>query len=374
MDDATTLQIDGYDDYNCNSIDISGSLTVYGREKSEREKQQMPWIEKYRPKNIEDVILDESTLIKIKKIIEDKDMPNLIITGVPGIGKTTTIKCIANGLYGKHKKDAVLELNASDDRGIKIVDEAITNFCKKAQGLDDKAYAKHKMIILDEADNITSKAQHSINKKMSEYGASTRFAFTCNESTDIIEAIQSRCIILRYLRLPTSEIINRLKHICDKENIKYDNDAISELAMISQGDMRSAINNLQIVYNGLTEINMENIYKVCDKPQPMILYNLMLLCKNKNVRDSFLTIENLKSKGYSDSDIILGMVNVLKLLKPTGINSYNRDNELSEHDKNLIMKKICKTAYIISKGVSTDLQIYSCISAIINSYVNNEYI
>lgn len=365
MLNSNILSIDGYDDETCAQIDISGSLSSDTKSIKKQIYMQLPWIEKYRPKNIEDIILDENTLNKIKRIIAEKDMPNIIITGIPGIGKTTTIKCIARGLYGKNANNAVLELNASDDRGIKIVEEAITNFCKKSinMGPDADKYAKHKMIILDEADNITSKAQHSINKKMQEYNSTTRFAFTCNRSTDIIEAIQSRCIILRYLRLPTSKIIEKLQCICSEENIKYNSDALNEIAIISQGDMRSAINVLQMVYNGLSNITIENVYKVCDKPQPLLLQQMLILCKEKNITKAFEVLGNLKAKGYSDSDIILGMINVLKLSK---------FDTFTEKDKIYILRKVCSTAYIISKGINTDLQLYSCVSDIIDGYNRNK--
>ena len=359
----TMLCVEGYDDQNCAQIDISGSLDTDVKEMKKQIHQQLPWIEKYRPKNIEDIILDEGTLTKIKRIIAQKDMPNMIITGIPGIGKTTTIKCMARGLYGRNAENAVLELNASDDRGIKTVEEAITNFCKKSVNIidtEETVYSRHKMIILDEADNITGKAQHSINKKMQEYNATTRFAFTCNRSTDIIEAIQSRCIILRYLRLPTSKIVEKLEYICGKENITFEEDSLNEIALTSQGDMRCAINILQMVYNGLSTITIDNIYRVCDKPQPVLLLQILTCCKQKNIPKVFKLVGALKTKGYSDSDIILGMINVLKLSKA--------NNVFSDKDKNFIMRQACNTAYIISRGINTDLQLYACISAIIEGY------
>ncbi|AYV84866.1 MAG: replication factor C small subunit [Hyperionvirus sp.] len=357
----TILCVDGYDDETCSQIDISGTLSTDIKAIKKQIHKQLPWIEKYRPKKLEDIILDSGTLTKIKRIIAEKNMPNIIITGIPGIGKTTTLKCMAHDLYGEHMNNAVLELNASDDRGIKTVEEAITNFCKKSMNINNESqsptYANHKMIILDEADNITKKAQHSINKKMQEYSATTRFAFTCNKSTDIIEAIQSRCIILRYIRLPMAKIIDKLKYIAAKEKIPYDDPALTEIATISQGDMRSAINTLQLVFNGLKNVTIDNVYKVCDKPQPMILQQILTLCKDKNIPKVFEIIGSLKSRGYSDSDIILGMINVLKFT-----------TSLPEKDKNYIMRKICNTAYIISKGINTDLQLYACMSSIILNF------
>jgi replication factor C subunit 2/4 len=358
MEDHNILSIDGYDDDSCEQVDISGSLTSDIKSMNRQIYEQLPWIEKYRPKTIDDMILDQNTLAKIKRIIADKDMPNIIITGAPGIGKTTTIKNIAKALYREYVDDATLELNASGDRGIKTVEDAITNFCKKAVNIS----VKHKMIILDEADNITSKAQHSINKKMQEYNTTTRFAFTCNKSSDIIEAIQSRCIILRYPRLPTSQVIDKLRYICEKEKLSYQDDALNEIAIISQGDMRSAINTLQKVYNGSTAITVDNIYQICDKPQPTVLLQILLMCKEMKIKEVFKMLSSLKSKGYSHSDITLGMINVLKIAKCDG---------LTEKDKIYMLKNISDTAYAISRGINTDLQLYACVSNIIDGYMNN---
>jgi replication factor C subunit 2/4 len=358
--------VDGYNDNNCPDVDISGTLICEKKLVSEATIEQLPWIEKYRPRLIEDVILDENILTKINHIIDDKNMPNIIITGIPGIGKTTTIKCIARKLYGKYINQSVLELNASDDRGIKIVEDSITNFCKKAVEISSNnniTYAKHKLIILDEADNITSKAQYSINKKMQEYSNTTRFAFTCNKSTDIIEAIQSRCIIFRYLRLPLNKIIEKLTYICSCENILYDKEALREIAILAQGDMRAAINILQMVYNGLQTIIIDNVYKICDKPQPIYLEQILHFCKQQNITEAFKIIRMLTDKGYPESDIILGLINVLKLL--------NTQTLICESDKQYIYKKICKSAYYISKGINTRLQLYSCISNIIDGFHTN---
>ena len=165
------------------------------------DKNLTPWIEKYRPTNINNLVIDDITLNKFKKIINDLEMPNCIITGNSGIGKTSTLLCMAEQLYGPYKNEAVLEQSASDDRGIKAVQDSIIHFCKKKLVIKGKKYAKHKLVLLDEADNMTPKAQQLINNLMEKYIHTTRFTFTCNNSSDIIEAIQSRCIIFRYKRL-----------------------------------------------------------------------------------------------------------------------------------------------------------------------------
>ena len=215
-----------------------------------------PWIEKYRPIDVNSLVLDETVYLKLKKIINEKNMPNIIITGLPGIGKTTTILCLAKSLLGENFDECVLELNASDERGIKSVQDSIEYFCKKKI---DSVNVKHKIVLLDEADNMTVKAQQAINNLMENYNTSTRFAFTCNNSCDIIEAIQSRCIILRYSRLKNEQVYNRLNKICTEEKLEYTKEGLDTIVNISQGDLRKAINNLQITFNGYGKITSENV-------------------------------------------------------------------------------------------------------------------
>ncbi|ARF09303.1 replication factor C small subunit [Catovirus CTV1] len=320
---------------------------------------QIPWIEKYRPKKTEELILNETLLKKINKIISDKEMPNLIITGIPGIGKTTTIKCIVSRLYGKYVKDAVLELNASDDRGIRAVQDTITSFCKKKLELnngEEKIYADHKIVILDEADNMTPKAQISISSLMEKYHNTTRFAFTCNSSADIIESIQSRCNIMRYMRLTNDQVLNRLKFICDKESVEYEENALTTIAMISQGDVRSAINNLQLVYNCYKEVLEEHIYTICDKPQPLIINSIFDACVEKNFRKAVGIFLDLKASGFMESDIILNMIYMIR----------NNKTKLNENLKNKFLEKICHSSYIISKGFDSPCQMTSCIASLIS--------
>jgi len=321
---------------------------------------QIPWIEKYRPSKLEDIILDEHIYKKIKKIIDDKEMPNLILPGVPGIGKTTTIKCIIRALYSHYSNDAVLELNASDDRGIKAVKEKIESFCKKQITFNDNPdktpiYCTHKIIFLDEADNMTNKAQRLINNLMEKYHKTTRFAFTCNSSSDIIEGIQSRCIIMRFYRLQKDQIIKRLEQICKLEDITIKFKPLKTIAEIADGDLRCAINNLQLVYRSCDKITVENIYRVCSKPQPEILKNIIKCCIDKEFLPAKNLIFGFKKNGYSESDIVLGLIQLLK-----------SDYEINEDLRIKFMDKLCYYAYIISKGLASDLQLMACIIELID--------
>jgi replication factor C subunit 2/4 len=323
-------------------------------------RQKIPWIEKYRPRTLDEIIINEHTKKKVDTFIEQKNIPNMIITGVPGIGKTSTLKCIANQLYGKYVNEAVLELNASDERGIKTVDELIMNFCKNK--LATKCGMKYKMIILDEADNMTEKAQYAINKKMEEYSATTRFAFTCNTSSDIIESIQSRCTIMRYVNLPVSQMVERMTYVCKKEELEYTKEALQEIGSISNGDMRNALNILQSMNNCGVKIYTNNIYLVCDKPQPTIINNIINLCEKKDIKNAFKKINELIESGYMESDIVTGIMN----------NVQHKEN-MKEDKKIFILRQSAHTAYVMSRSMSSKLHVYALIVKIIEGYKKNNF-
>jgi replication factor C subunit 2/4 len=347
--------IDSYsEDESENTLTTTDILDLKREDNHKRSTLNTPWIEKYRPVKVEDLVLDSGTLNKIKKIVEDKTMPNIIITGVPGIGKTTTILCIAKNLLGKYFKEGVLELNASDERGVKTVQQSIEYFCKKKLDID-KEYSHHKIILLDEADNMTKKAQQAINNLMEQCHETTRFAFTCNNSTEIIEAIQSRCIIFRYSRINNEQIIERLKKICNIENIPFTDEGLNAIVTTAQGDLRQAINNLQLTFNGYNHIIPENVYRLCDKPHPLIIQNIFIACNKKDIKTALNYLNELSKGGYSSSDISMSMLHTLKNIN---------NNIMDEKTKIKYMEEISKACLIISKGLNTPLQLTGCIAAL----------
>ena len=315
----------------------------------------IPWVEKYRPSHIDDIIINENIHKHVRQIIKNKNMPNIIITGLPGIGKTTTMQCICKHFYGKHLREAVLELNASDDRGIKTVQSSIYYFCQKKIKLNKKKYAQHKIVLLDEADNMTAKAQQLINNLMEKYKHSTRFAFTCNDSTQIVEAIQSRCVIFRYTSLTSDQIKKRLREVCEIEKIKYNEGGLNAIIFAAQGDLRRALNYLQLTTNNFDKVTLENVYKLCDKPHPHIIKTIIIECYSKNILMGLKIIKSLLNKGYSEMDIITGMVNVL---------CYFDIPEIEKKIKMKLLDKICQTYAVLNKGLDSELQLTGCLSYI----------
>jgi replication factor C subunit 2/4 len=301
-------------------------------------KDTLPFSEKYRPRKIEELVLDKIILNKINNIIKYKDIPNIIFTGKSGVGKTSTIHCIARSIFSrKNIHDAVLELNASDDRGIKSVQETIINFCKK-KVIFEENYANHKLLILDEADNITQKAQRLINLLMEKY-PQTRFAFTCNNSADIIESIQSRCVIIRFTNPPLDHYLNRLKYICNNEKIEYTDNSLLYVFDVAQKDIRQAINILELTYISNKEVSIENINNICDIPSKKILENLLTGIKNKDPSTIAIIINKFKNQGYYSLDVLLHFIQFIK------------NKELEKEDLRIELINILSNySYIMSKS------------------------
>ncbi|EPZ36200.1 Replication factor C subunit 2 [Rozella allomycis CSF55] len=269
----------------------------------------LPWLEKYRPKVLADVVGNEDIISRLKVIAKQGNMPHMILSGAPGIGKTTAIMALARELLGDSMKDAVLELNASDDRGIDTVRDRIKTFAQKKVTLPANV---HKIVILDEADSMTAGAQQALRRIMEMYSNTTRFALACNISSKIIEPIQSRCAILRFTKLSDDEILYRLLSICREENVEYQHEGLQALLFTSDGDMRQAINNLQSTFYGFGFINAENVYKVCDQPHPTIVQDIVKSCLAKDIEKALLLLKNLSSMGYSSIDIIGTFFKVVK--------------------------------------------------------------
>lgn len=307
----------------------------------------IPWINKYMPKTIDELIVNKTNFTRLKYFIDNKSMPNIIISGESGIGKTATIDCIAKNILEEKYKEYVFEFNVLDNRGMKLLFENLIIFCKRKIDLAEG----HKIVLLDEADNLPNKIQQLIATLMDKYYNNTRFAFTCNNYNELIESIQSKCTIFKYTKLTNSNIKQKLIKICESEEIKYTNDGIDLLVHIAKGDLRIAINNLYAIYIGFKKINLKNINKICDIPNSNLIINLIEECKNKNFAQAIENIKEFKSNGYSGNDIIMNITLILK----------NYDN-IDEELRIRYIEELGRTCIKINKGNDTNLQLYSCIS------------
>lgn len=308
----------------------------------------IPLVEKYRPNKLKDILLDEFMKLKIKNILKNKQIPNMIITGEPSTGKTSTIMYMVKKIYQDNYYENVIELNASDDRGLSMISTTVIPFCKKKTN-------SNKVIILDEADSITQKAQNLLNNLINEYKA-TRFIFICNDRFKINEAIQSLCLILNFPKINKIKLKNKLESICNNEKIKFTQNGLNRLLFYSNYDIRQCINNLECVLYSNSELNDNLINELFDVPKIEYIKKVIINCNQKKLKDALNTITILYDSGYSPNDILLTFMRYIL--------SNNFDIDMNEEIK-LKLYKIISSSYIkINDGVNTILQLYGCISNI----------
>jgi len=309
-----------------------------------------PWIEKYRPKKFENLILNNHLENKFTQILESGEIPNMILSGYPGCGKTSTVICLSKKILNNNLEDNLLEFNASDNRGLDIIKNRIYGFCRR------KTNNKFlKIIILDEADNLTKKAQNTINNFMEEFKDSARFLFTCNSNNNIIESIQSKCFLVNYTNLNKEKIISRLEYICNREKLDYDKKALELINYISLNDIRKCINLLETV-SVSGEISMNNIYKIYDKPDPVIIKIFLENVVAKNFIKSVEVINQLYEKGYCNSDILQIVMEVLK------------EYEIPNKYKIQMLDIVSQYFMSINEGNDSRLQMYNCIIILISTF------
>ncbi|MCJ1352865.1 MAG: Subunit of heteropentameric Replication factor C (RF-C) [Icmadophila ericetorum] len=211
-----------------------------------------PWVEKYRPKSLEDVTAQDHTITVLQRTLQASNLPHMLFYGPPGTGKTSTILALAKQLYGPEMfRSRVLELNASDERGISIVREKVKDFARQQLSNPPPHYRDkypcppYKIIILDEADSMTQDAQSALRRTMETYSRITRFCLICNYVTRIIDPLASRCSKFRFKSLDQGNAKRRLEEIAKLENVNIEDGVLDTLIKCSEGDLRKAITFLQ---------------------------------------------------------------------------------------------------------------------------------
>ncbi|AYV79992.1 MAG: replication factor C small subunit [Gaeavirus sp.] len=280
----------------------------------------IPWIEKYRPRKLDDIISQSESINILTNTLMTGELPHLLLYGGPGTGKTSSILALCNQLYGPERvNERVIELNASDERGINVVRHKIINFAKIAIGSSDKDYLcpPYKIIILDEADAMTKEAQAALRKVMEETSSITRFCFICNYINQIIEPINSRCVKIRFKPITIDNIITKLEYISKNEKIHIDRHGLTSLAEVANGDLRKSIlilQNIKYIKINSTDtlIKNEDIYDMCKYISDSKLEHYMLLIKlNRNI-DNIITItHDIINNGYIFNSVIIKIMNYL---------------------------------------------------------------
>ncbi|MDI9617737.1 replication factor C small subunit [Methanothermobacter sp.] len=273
-----------------------------------------PWVEKYRPQKLDDIVGQEHIIPRLKRYVEEKSMPNLMFTGPAGVGKTTTALALAREILGDYWRQNFLELNASDARGIDTVRTSIKNFCRlKPVG------APFRIIFLDEVDNMTKDAQHALRREMEMYTKTSSFILSCNYSSKIIDPIQSRCAIFRFLPLKGRHIISRLEYIAEQEGLEYEPQALDTVVYFAEGDLRKAINILQSAASLGERITESSIYEVVSRARPKdVRKMIMTILDGKFMEARDMLREIMVLQGISGEDMVTQIYQELSRLAMEG--------------------------------------------------------
>ena len=222
------------------------------------------WAEKYRPKSLNAIINQKEIVDRLKSFVKAKNIPHCIFAGPPGTGKTTAALCLAMDLYGKEYREHLMELNASDERGIKIVRETVKTFAR-TRSIGEIPF---KILILDEADNMTTDAQQALRRTMERFTETCRFIMIANYSGKIIEPLQSRCAPFRFSYMSQQDQDRYLRNIIEKEKIEILDEGYNAIFEVSQGDLRKATNTIQAAASMGKIIDAETVYSVIGHANP----------------------------------------------------------------------------------------------------------
>lgn len=308
------------------------------------------WTEKYRPRTLEEVVGQKHITERLKAYVASGNMPHLLLAGPAGTGKTTCALALAREMFGEEWKGNFIELNASDERGIDVVRGKIKEFARTSP----LGMASFKIIFMDEADALTTDAQAALRRTMEKYSKICRFVLSCNYSSKIIDPIQSRCAVFRFSPLTKEDVENYLKMIIEKENVKIDADALDGLVHVARGDMRRAVNSLQVAASLGKQITLDVIYQTTGLAKPEEVRKML----ETALAGNFIEARNMLDEimimyGLSGQDII------------RQIHSSFFDLSITDSEKVRLMDKTGEIEFRIVEGSNERIQLEALLAYLV---------
>jgi replication factor C small subunit len=305
------------------------------------------WIEKYRPLKLADIVGQDEIIERLSSYVRSRNLPHLLFTGTAGVGKTTAAVALARELFGESWHMNFRELNASDERGIDVVRNQIKQFARTSP----LGGATFKILFLDEADALTTDAQAALRRTMESYAQTCRFILSCNYSSKIIDPIQSRCAIYRFRPLGRESIAEEIRRIAAKEGLTIDDEAVSAIFYIAQGDMRKAINAIQGAAIINPVITSRMVYAITATARPDEIDELLDLSLSGDFEGAESALGNLlHERGIAPNELLNQCYRTL-LKRP-----------LDQKVRVALIDAIGETDFRISEGADSDIQMEALIA------------
>lgn len=308
---------------------------------------QSIWVEKYRPETLNDIVGHDDVVRRLQSFAGDAEMPNIMFAGRQGTGKTAMTQALAREIYGDQWKQNMLELNASDDRGIDVVREQIKDFART----DTVGDHDFKLIFLDEVDNTTKDAQSAMRRTMEDYSDKTRFILSCNYPNKVLPPIQSRCAVFRISPLGDSDIAEIVQRVADQEDLSFEGDAKEMLVNYASGDARKAINDLQAAQmdGEVTEDAVETIAGVTNYEDVREIINLAVAGDLTEAQQK-LDVDVLKA-GVSENYFLEEAFNYLQ-----------GEMDIPDDARAKMLDQLAEADYRILEGANPQIQLHAVLA------------